>query len=665
MKRMRHSLVRAVVLFAALAAAACGGNTSNNQQPQASNTTAPAANRGNVSANKADYPVFSNIDAGADSSVPAAQGGKGFTGEGWQTNSDFDLVGDPRAVKGGVYREYQLDFPSNLRLFGPEANTALNYMIGSMVYEGLLSVHPSTLEFFPALATHWQVAPDKLSYRYRINPNARWSDGQPVVADDVVATWTFMMDKGLEDPMTALVYAKFEKPVAESKYIVRVKSKELNWRNFLYFSASMAILPSHVLKTVPAANYIKEYNFKLLPGTGPYTIADADVDKGKSITIRRRMDYWAEKDRRNVGLNNFDQIREIVVRDQKLAMEMFKKGDLDFFPPTAKNWVEDLENLDRVKRGVIQRRKVYNENPMGTVGMAFNTRKAPYDDVRLREAMAHLLNRALMIEKLFYNEYVPMDSYYAGQVYANPANPKTNYDPQLALKLLGEAGWTQRDAQGRLTKGGQPLNIELLYGSKTYEAAYTTYQEDLRKVGISLNLRFVTPETLYQLVGDRKFDLVELAWGGLTFPNPETSYASSLADQNSTNNITGVKNKRIDELLPIYDKEFDAKKRIAIIREIDGILAKEHHYILLWAPPYRRLAFWNKFGMPQGSLTRMGDSSDIPSLWWYDPQQAAALTAAIRDNKTMPVGQTEVKYWEEYAKQHPVLGTDVGSTASK
>ena len=662
---MRNLHVRSLFLLAAFLLSACGGGTNREQQPQTSNTSPAGASRGNVSMDKNSYPVFPNVDAGADPAVPAEQGGKGFKGDGWQTNTDFDLIGDPHATKGGTIREYILDFPSNLRLFGPESNSALNYMIQSMVYEGMLSVHPSTLEFFPALATHWQVSPDKMTYRYRINPNARWSDGQPVVADDVVATWTFMMDKGLEDPMTALVYGKFEKPVAESKYIVRVKSKELNWRNFLYISASMVILPSHVLKTVTPANYIKEYNFKLLPGTGPYTVSDTDIDKGKSLTIRRRNDYWAEKDRRNVGMNNFDEIRQIVVRDQQLAMEMFKKGDLDIYTPTAKNWVEDLDNFDRVKRGVIQRRKVYNDTPMGTPGLAFNTRKPPFDDVRLREAMAHLLNRPLIIEKLYYNEYVPVDSYYAGQVYANPNDPKVNYDPQLALKLLGEAGWTQRDAQGRLTKNGQPLNIELLYGSKTFEAAYTTYQEDLRKVGISLNLRLVTSETRYQLVGDRKFDLSEIFWGGLVFPNPETSYASSLADQKSTNNVTGVKSKRIDELLPIYDREFDAQRRIAIIREIDGILANEHHYVLLWASPSQRLAYWNKFGMPEGYLTRQGDASDIPSLWWVDRQQEAALTKAMRENGTMAVGQPDVRYWEQYAKLHPVLATDVGASSSQ
>ena len=146
-------------------------------------------------------PSLSESDAGADPSVPAEQGGKGFKGEGWQTNTDYDLIGDPRATRGGVYREYQLDFPSTLRLYGPEANTVLNSMIGSMAYETLLTLHPNSLDYMPALATHWQISPDKLTYRFRIDPNARWSDGQPVVADDVVATWTLMMDKGLQEPM--------------------------------------------------------------------------------------------------------------------------------------------------------------------------------------------------------------------------------------------------------------------------------------------------------------------------------------------------------------------------------------------------------------------------------------------------------------------------------
>jgi microcin C transport system substrate-binding protein len=333
---------------------------------------------------------------------------------------------------------------------------------------------------------------------------------------------------------------------------------------------------------------------------------------------------------------------------------MFKKGDLDVLAPvTAQDWVEQLAKLDKVEAGLIQRRKVHNETPQGHMGLAINMLKPPLDDVKVREALQHLLNRPLMIEKLLYNEYQPINSYYSGQPYANPNNPKNEYDPALAVKLLADAGWKDRDAQGRLTKNGQPLSIEVLYFFKQYESALTTYQEDLRKVGISLNLRYLTPETLYTLVSQRKFELAMVSFGGLVFPNPETSVASALADQNNNNNITAFKNKRVDELLPQYDKEFDQKKRIAMVREIDGLEANAHDYVLFWEAPYVRIAFWNKFGTPPGYLSRFGDYTDPPSLWWIDPAKDAALKQAMASNGKLPVGAVDDTYWLDYAKQHP------------
>jgi microcin C transport system substrate-binding protein len=178
----------------------------------------------------------------------------------------------------------------------------------------------------------------------------------------------------------------------------------------------------------------------------------------------------------------------------------------------------------------------------------------------------------------------------------------------------------------------------------------TVYQEDLRRVGIGLNLRLVTPETLFKLVMEREFDLVSLAWGGLVFPNPETSYHSSLADQDNNNNITGVKNARIDEIAEQYDRMFDLDERVAAIREIDGILAQEHPYILLWTSPFQRIGYWNKFGQPEGVLTRFGDYRDIASLWWIDPDREARLGDAMRDSSVqLEVGETEDRYWLDYA----------------
>ena len=167
-----------------------------------------------------------------------------------------------------------------------------------------------------------------MTYRFRIDPNARFSNGTPVTSDDVVATYDLMVDKTLQDPGEQQTFEKLNRPVAESRYIVRVQARELNWRNFLYFSG-MPIYPAHILKTIDGDKYIKEYNFKMLPGTGPYIIREADIVKGQSVSLRRRNDYWNEKARANAGLNNFDELRFVVVRDDNLVFEMFKKGELD------------------------------------------------------------------------------------------------------------------------------------------------------------------------------------------------------------------------------------------------------------------------------------------------------------------------------------------------
>ena len=641
-----------VGILIAMLGVSCGSDSQSTTE--GSLPVTPIDDRRNVSTDKNAYMVFPEADQMADPSVPATLGGLGFSGEGWETNTDYALIGDPRAIKGGTIRDYQLSFPGTLRIHGPQSNTALNGMIEGLVYETLLTLHPTTLDYIPVLATHWKISSDRMTYRYRLNPNARWSDGQPVVADDVVATWTLVMDKGLQDPMSQLVFGKFEKPVAESPYIIRVESTQTNWRNFLYFSSSLPIFPAHVLETVDGASYLEEYNFRFLPGTGPYLVRESDVEKGNSITITRRDDYWAENHRRNIGVNNFDEIREIVIRDQKLAFERFKAGSLDYYyVNVSQEWIEEL-NFDRVERGLIRKRKIFNDSPSGLQGIAFNTRREPYDDLRVRKALAHLQNRQVLIEKVFFNEYLPMNSYYAGGLYENPNNPKTPYDPKLALSLLAEAGWKERDNQGRLLKDGRPLVIELLYSNQSSARFLTIYQEDLGQVGIGLNLRLVTPETLFQLVMQRRFDLVSMAWGGLLFPNPETSYHSSLADLENNNNITGFKDQRVDELLDIYDQEFDQGKRAEIIQEIDGILAESYQYILAWDAPFQRIAYWNKFGHPDSYLTRIGDYRDISSLWWIDPQREAQLDQARRDSsKPLDTGSVEVDYWSNHAQGEP------------
>jgi microcin C transport system substrate-binding protein len=269
----------------------------------------------------------------------------------------------------------------------------------------------------------------------------------------------------------------------------------------------------------------------------------------------------------------------------------------------------------------------------------------------VRRALRYLFNRELMIEKLTFNEYVLQDSVFPFSIYENPNNEKVKYNPQLAVQLLAEAGWKDRNAQGRLVKNGTPLTLELLYYTQTSERFFTIYQEDLRKAGITLNLRYVTPETAFKMLDEFQFDMFSVAYGGGgPFPLPLQFFHSSLADQKASTNITGFKDKRVDEILALYDKELDVKKRAVLLRELDGIVTSQHHYSLEWSAPYQRMVFWNKFGMPEGVLTRLGDYREPPGLWWFDPEKNRQLEAAMRDpSQKLPVGASDNKYWLSFA----------------
>ena len=186
--------------------------------------------------------------------------------------------------------------------------------------------------------------------------------------------------------------------------------------------------------------------------------------------------------------------------------------------------MEEL-NFDNVQRGLIQKRKIFNNNPQGIRGICLQYAQAALR----RHSRPQGLDAASGSQADHRENHVQSSTSrriptIAGTPYENPDNPKNDYDPQEALKLLADAGWNSRDSQGRLVKNGAPLQIELLYDNKTFEPELTIYQEDLRKVGISLNLRLITPETQFQMVNERQVS-DGASWPGAdcSFPTPKRS----------------------------------------------------------------------------------------------------------------------------------------------
>lgn len=611
------------------------------------------------------------VPPGADPAVPDSLGGAGFEliaeKLGFTTYvpkpDEMKYFGDPRARTGGEIRIIANQFPPTFRPVGQNSNTVYNSEINSFVYESLLSTHPVTREYIPALASHWKISEDKMTFTFRIDPNARFSNGLPVTAEDVRATWRLLMDESILEPALQVVYGKYEEPEVLSKYLVRVRCKSKSFRNFLYFAVSMQIMCAAEIGNLTGDEFLDRYNYNMPSGSGEYIILEQDVKLGKRYVLTRRDDYWAKDYPMARYSGNFDRIVYEIVTDNPLVeYERFKKGQADVFRytmATTLKWLGDTTS-DAIRLGWIRRTRVYTDGPMGTGGIAFNMRKPPFDDIRVRKAFAYLFPREQIVQKLLFGEYEPYDTQYPGQVYANPTNPKVTFNPELANRLLDEAGWSKRNQEGIRMKNGQPFRIEM--SIQPPAARYITpYQQELRKAGIDLQLKYEDWTTLIKNIDARNFSLFYFGYSGLLIPNPETSLRSDLADKPDNNNIQGVKNKDIDALIAAYDTAYSFRDQVRIIRAIDSICATMWFNVYSWNPRGIRIAYWDKFGMPEYVLPRYTQLSyvyaTVAATWWYDPQKAERLRRAMARGEDLggPKGIQEIRYWKELAERDPRL----------
>lgn len=595
-----------------------------------------------------------------DLDVPAELGGYGFekiyselgyTTYAWSEVVDKTYFGDPNAKKGGTLNYIHSLFPRTMRIIGQNSSQVLNSRtISALCYEGLLSQHPITLDFIPSLASHWFISDDKMHFKFRINPDARWWDGNPVTADDVIATWDLRMDETILSPSEQMTYGKFERPVAESKYIVSVRAHSISWRNFLYF-ASMPLHPNHILKDLDGTAFLEEYAFSVIPGTGPYIINEKNIKNQESYIFDRRADYWASESPFNKYKYNFDKIKVSAVKDNDaLQYEKFKKGEQDLFNVNrSRRWIEETD-FEATQKGWMKKQRIFSEKPAGTSGYYFNMRKWPFDDKNVRYAFCYLYDREKMNKEMYYNEYGMMNSLYSGTVYENPDNNPFEYNPEKAIQLLKASGYTKRNDDGWLVQEetGKILSFEIAI-QKTSAYMVTPVQQMMKEYGIDMQIKFMDYNTMIKNVNARNFNICVLAYSGLIFPNPEGSLRSELADQNDNNNVWGFKSDRVDKLLDEYDICFDQKRRIEIIQEIDGIFGEVHPIAFSIARNYSRMMWWDKFSYPEWMLSRyVGEYWDAFYYWWIDDRKVNQLSDAMKSGKELPKVSIDMKYWPEY-----------------
>ncbi|NCC53836.1 MAG: ABC transporter substrate-binding protein, partial [Spartobacteria bacterium] len=334
------------------------------------------------------------------------------------------------------------------------------------------------------------------------------------------------------------------------------------------------------------------------------------------------------------------------------AYEAFKKGQIDVYPVyTSRIWVNETKG-DKFDKNWLVKQKVKNKKPIGFQGFAMNMRRPPFDDLRVRRAMAHLLDRDKMNKTLMYNQYFLHTSYYEDLYAADTpcTNPPLAFDKDKARALLKEAGWQANPETGILEKDGRPFTVKFLTRDPSSDKFLTIYNEDLKDVGIAMSIDRKDWAAWSKDMDEFNYDITWAAWGAGLYKDPEGMWSSAEAERNSGNNITGFKSPRVDTLIEQQKTIFDVGERHAICREIDGIIAQEIPYALLWNIDYVRLLYWNKFGAPPTVLSKYGDERAITWYWWYDEDSAIELEEAMKNDEHLPRKKAEVDFDEVFTE---------------
>jgi microcin C transport system substrate-binding protein len=550
-------------------------------------------------------------------------------------------LADPRATVGGEISIFAGQSPNSLNYY-LDNNTFSASAFGAM-YETLLDNDPVTLDYVPGLAERWSISEDKASFTFWIDPEARWSDGRPVTAADVDWTYRTVMDPANLTGVHKVALERFEPPEVLDRLVIRFTAKQVHWSN-LGAVGGFHVLPRHAFQDLD----FNKVNFEFPVVSGLYCLGE--IREGLYIKLERRSDWWRRHWLSVQHTGNFQTLKFRFYAARENAFEAFRKGMIDLYPIyTARLWINETVG-ERFDRNWILKQKIHNAKPVGFQGFAMNTRRPPFDDVRVRKALALLLDRETMNRRLMYDQYFLHRSYYEDLYSAETPcpNPVTPFDPDAARGLLRDAGWVVNPDTGYLEKGGRPFEISFLTRDPSSDRFLAIYGEALKDVGISLSIDRKDWAAWVKDMEEFNFGMTWAAWGAGVFKDPEGMWSSREAERHSGNNITGFQDPEVDRLIEEQKILFDVAERHRICRRIDEIVFAEHPYALLWNLDYTRLLYWNKFGTPRTVLSKYGDESSAYWYWWLDPDSVADLEHAMATEQTLPPVPRAIHFEDEF-----------------
>lgn len=554
----------------------------------------------------------------------------------------FDYV-NPDAPKGGTLRLAQV--ANGYDSFNPFALKGVTAAgIQTYTYDTLLTASADEpFSMYGLIAESIETPEDRSYVIFNIRPEARFSDGEPITAEDVAYSFKLLTEQG--HPFYGNYYSEVDKVSVENPHRLRFDFGDTSNRELPLILGQMPILPKHYWKN----HDFKSSGLNLPVSSGPYTIGKYEA--GRSVTFKRNPDYWAKNLPVNKGRYNFDKIRFDYYSDDTVALEAFKAGNYDFRrESSAKNWATAYTG-DGMSSGQITKEAIEQERPAGMQAFLFNTRHKPFDNPKVREALAYGFDFDWANRNLFYGQYSRTDSYFENSELASSGTPSKSelallepyrdqlppevltqqYEPpstkgdknslrenlRTALKLLREAGYEVRNGKMVNAKTGKPLSFEILLAQKTFERIALPFKKNLEKLGIDVDVRLVDTNQYIQRVRKFQFDMITSVLPQSDSPGNEQRdyWYSSNADVQGSRNLIGVSSPVVDALVEKVIQAPDRKALVTRTHALDRALLWGHYVIPQWFLAVDRIAYWNKLQRPEATPKNGVEITD----WWTKP----------------------------------------------
>ena len=552
----------------------------------------------------------------------------------WITNNKYNTFASPEAKKGGQFNIYINSFPLTFRTVGPDSNTSTrSYFLNNQM--SLLEIHPNTEEPVPSLATHWAFDKDGRTMYFRLNQNAKWSDGKAVTADDYIYTIEFMRSKHINAPWYNNYYTKeIDNVVKYDDFTISISAPKKV--PDLWLRLPISPTPKHFYGKLDK-DFVKKYNWEIEPNTGPYILKD--YSKGKYLIFERKNGWWAKDLKYYKNRYNVDRYKLTVIRDDNVAFEYFKKGEIDSFPASQPEIWHEKGKGDLFDKGFINRIWFYNDTRRATYGFWLNMDKETFKDINVRYAFAHAINFEKLNSDVLRGDYERLHTFDTGYgEYTNKKIRAREYNIKKVEKYMKKAGW-QRGKDGIWEKGDQRYSVEITYGSPLHNPKMVFLKEEAKKAGIEFKLDLLDPSAWYKKLVENKHmvSLMGLSGGGLR-PSPWQSFHSANAHKPQTNNATNTDDPEMDRLIDAYDNSVDSGERIRLSHKIQ----KRIHDICAWIPlyqmPYTRSFYWRWMKLPEipgtkNSTEIFGDPAGV-SIFWIDEDTKKETLKAMKEGKS-------------------------------